>query len=424
MSSGVNQQRTVVATGLAGMAAVLAASTAKSRSSQWSRQWTVLLLLLWLPATGGLARESEGAAYSIRGFDSRIQHGIDLIYGLQFDAADRYFEAVITGDPDNPLGHFFLAMVTWWRVLIDLDDTTHDDAFYQLLERCIQVCDRRLEEDPDDFDAILFKAGSIGFRGRLRGDRGQYLRAASDGLKCLPLLTKSRSMEPTNKDILFGQGIYNYFAEVMVRKHPIIRPIMWLLPDGDRQLGLQQLREVAEEGMYARTEAAYFLAQIYRVFEEEKASALPFLRELLSRYPDNALFHRYTARTLADLGRWKQSAQLYQEVAGRSRQGRAGYHVRGFVEAVYYLGKSSFYRNRLEAATTHFSAVDSLEAEWTSDGEGYAAPANLFLGMIADLRSNRAGATAHYERAIELSEDGDTRRLARRHLGKPYTNRR
>ena len=85
---------------------------------------------------------------------------------------------MIEADPENPLGHFFLAMVTWWRVLIDLDDTAHDEVFYDLLQRCIEVCDRRLERDPDDFDAILFKAGAIGFRGRLRGDRGQYLRAA------------------------------------------------------------------------------------------------------------------------------------------------------------------------------------------------------------------------------------------------------
>ena len=66
-----------------------------------------------------------------------------------------------------------------------------------------------------NFEAILFKGGAIGFRGRLRGDRSQYLRAARDGLRSLPLLQKSRQLEPTNKDILFGQGIYHYFAEAM-----------------------------------------------------------------------------------------------------------------------------------------------------------------------------------------------------------------
>ena len=50
-------------------------------------------------------------------------------------------------------------------------------------------------------------------------------------ISSLPLLEKSRQLEPTNKDILFGQGIYNYFAEVMPRRYPVIKPIMLLLPE-------------------------------------------------------------------------------------------------------------------------------------------------------------------------------------------------
>ena len=223
--------------------------------------------------------------------DTRIQQGIDLIYQLQLDEAALYFEQIIDADPDNPLGHFFRAMVGWWRVLIDLEDTRHDEEFYRLLQACIDVCDRRLEVDPDDFDAILFKGGAIGFRGRLRGDRGQFVRSARDGLRCLPLLDKSRSLEPTNKDILFGQGIYNYFAEVIPKRYPIVRPVMLFLHKGDRQLGLTQLRDVAEGGRYARAEARYFPAQIHRVFEDDHLRALPYLEDLHNQYPDNALFH-------------------------------------------------------------------------------------------------------------------------------------
>ena len=66
----------------------------------------------------------------MRGFDPRIQRNVDLIYNLRFAEAERQFKAVIEAEPDNPLGYFFLAMVDWWRVLIDLDDETHDEVFY------------------------------------------------------------------------------------------------------------------------------------------------------------------------------------------------------------------------------------------------------------------------------------------------------
>ena len=369
------------------------------------------------------APEQRRAAsgYTLRGYDERIQDGIDLIYRLEFAAADRYFGAIIAADPDNPLGHFFLAMVTWWRVLIDLEDRAHDEAFYRLLEKCIEVCDRRLKRDADDFDAILFKAGSIGFRGRLRGDRGQYVRAARDGLKTLPLLKRSRLMEPTNKDILFGQGIYNYFADVMPRKHPIIRPIMWLLPDGDRKKGLQQLREVAREGRYARAEATYFLVQIYRLFEKDRHRALFYVEKLYARYPENALFHRYTARLLADLGYWKRSVSLYQEVVRCSREGRIGYHVRGHMEALYYLGKHAFYQNRLPAAAAAFKEVDSLSRSLGKKSDkGYGALSNLLLGMTYDLQGKRRAAMACYKRVQELDGRGDDRKTARQYLKTPY----
>ena len=376
-----------------------------------------------LMATDAVA--DEAPAYTIRGYDQRIQDGIDLIYNLRFEEADRYFEKIIEAEPENPVGYFFVAMVTWWRVLSDLDSREHDEAFYALLEDCIRVCDRRLKEAPMDFDAILFKGGAIGFRGRLRGDRDQYLRAAGDGLKSLPLLEKSRQLEPTNKDILFGQGIYNYFAEVMPQRHPVIKPIMLLLPKGDREKGLQQLEEVAQKGRYARTEAIYFLVQIHRLFEEDQLTALRYLEELYQRYPDNALFHRYTARTLAELGRWQRAVPLYQDYIRRSREKRAGYHVHGRLEALYYVGKFAFFQRRLPQAEEAFAAVDSLGGDSQREqDQAYVALANLMLGMTSDLLGKREQAVTHYERVKKLKDQGDSHRLAKKYLQEPYSGSR
>ena len=194
------------------------------------------------------AQSHSSMTFTMRSYDARVQQGIDLIYNLRFEEADSHFDSIINSDPANPLGYFFRAMVVWWRVLINLDDQSHDQDFFDRLEDCIKVCDARLDHDKNDFDAILFKGGAIGFRGRLRGDRKQMLKAARDGLRSLPLLKQSRELEPTNKDILFGQGIYNYFREVIPQKYPIVRAVTWTLDDGDREVGLRQLEEVANEG--------------------------------------------------------------------------------------------------------------------------------------------------------------------------------
>ena len=369
--------------------------------------------------SAGAAPAPVDSAYTMRGYDPRIQRGIDLIYDLHYDEAEAFFTEVIRADPDNPLGYFFRAMVGWWRVLIDLDDRSHDEAFYAHLQECIDVCDRRLKEDPDNFDAILFKGGAIGFRGRLRGDRNQYLRAANDGRRCLPLLAQSRRLEPSNKDILFGQGIYNYFAEVVPKKHPVVRPVMWLLPDGDRELGIRQLEEVAAEGLYARTEAAYFLAQIYRIFEDDDARALPYLEELHARYPRNALFHRYLARTLAAAGRNRRSEALYAEIARRADEGRTGYHARARLEALYYLGKHRFRLNDAAGAEIYLLQADELGRDIESD-RGYTALSNLLLGMCYDRMGQRPQALERYARTRRLPDANGSRDLARKYEDAPY----
>ena len=108
------------------------------------------ILLPAPPAAAGPPPAAEPPP-TVRGpVDPRIKAGIDLIYSLRFDEAERYFEGLIAAHPDHPLGHFFLAAVTWWRILVDLEDRSRDEAFYALLQRCIDVCDRRLEADPDE----------------------------------------------------------------------------------------------------------------------------------------------------------------------------------------------------------------------------------------------------------------------------------
>ena len=364
---------------------------------------------------------AETTPYSVRAFDPRVQHGIDLIYNLQFETADRYFEEIIAADPANPLGHFFLAMVTWWRVLIDLEDRRHDEAFYQLLDRCIEVCDQRLSATPRDFDAVLFKAGAIGFRGRLRGNRGQYVRAASDGLKCVPLLQISRELEPDNKDILFGQGVYNYFIEVIPQKYPVVRPITWLLPKGKRETGLEQLRLVAAEGQYSGTEALYFLAQIHRLFERDRETSLQYLEQLHRRYLENSIFHRFTARTLVEVGQWSRGTALFEKVIRRADAKHVGYHVFGQVEALYYVGQNEWLRRRYEEAIPLLERAARLATgQPRTSMRKYRTLCLLLLGKAHDVRGDREEALDRYAQVRALPNYGTSHDQAKTYFETPY----
>ncbi|NTW50786.1 MAG: hypothetical protein HGB19_13855, partial [Chlorobiales bacterium] len=175
-------------------------------------------------------------------YEKQIKEGIDYVYNLDFDKASPIFEKIKKDDPKSPVGYFFEGMVLWWQIMLDLQNTAHDDAFYEKMEKVIDVCDERLERDAEDAEALFFKSGALGFRGRLRANRGSWLKAAGDGKDALPIVKKLMKMNTNNNDLLFGLALYNYYAEVIPEKYPILKPFALLFPKGDKKKGIQQLQ--------------------------------------------------------------------------------------------------------------------------------------------------------------------------------------
>ena len=120
--------------------------------------------------------------------DSLGRRGIASVYNLEFENAQKDFQELIRRSPGDPAGYFFQAMVRWWMIMIDIDDTKYDAEFYAALDGVIAMCDSLLDRNRDDVNAIFFKGGAIGFEGRLKFHRNDYLGAANAGRKALPLV--------------------------------------------------------------------------------------------------------------------------------------------------------------------------------------------------------------------------------------------
>ncbi|HEX7574070.1 MAG TPA: hypothetical protein VF514_13340, partial [Bacteroidota bacterium] len=208
------------------------------------------------------------------GFEALAKRGIGHVYNLEFENAEKEFRELVRQRPGDPAGYFFLAMVRWWTIMIDIDDERYDREFYDALDGVVGMCDSLLEKNRDDVNAIFFKGGAIGFKGRLKFHRSDYLGAANAGRKALPLVREALDLDPGNSDVLLGAGIYNYYAEVIPSEYPFVKPLILFIPPGDRQKGIRQLRTASEKGTYASVEAEYFLLQIYYFYEKDFNQAL------------------------------------------------------------------------------------------------------------------------------------------------------
>ena len=132
--------------------------------------------------------------------------------------------------------------------MIDLDNEEYDDEFIDKLEETIDYCDDLIDENSEDVDAIFFKGGALGFRGRLYSVRESWFNAALDGKDALPLVHEAYRIDPANDDVQLGFGIYNYFADVIPEKYPFLKPLMIFFPSGDKKKGIEQLKKAAENG--------------------------------------------------------------------------------------------------------------------------------------------------------------------------------
>jgi tetratricopeptide (TPR) repeat protein len=376
--------------------------------------WTVLWLLL-----GSGVAHAQWIPDPV--IDSTIQRGIDHIYNLEFYDANRVFDEVVRLRPEHPAGYFFRAMIQWWRILSNFDDESQDPRFYEMLQTVIDMCDRRLERHPEDVTALFFKGGALGFRGRLRVNRSSWIPAVRDGVAALPVVRKAFALEPDNRDVLLGMGIYNYYAEIIPDQYPIVKPFMVFLPAGNRKTGLEQLHVAAREARYARVEAQYFLLQTYFLYEKDYLRAFELARALHERYPKNPVFHRYLGRCYVTLGRWEEVFRVFTEVEERFRNRQIGYDVFDGREAHYYLGRWNFLRLNLDSARVHFEKCDELSRSIDRGGpSGFMVMANLTLGMVFDAKGDRKNAVAQYRKVLRMKEYGTSHVDARRYLETPY----
>jgi tetratricopeptide (TPR) repeat protein len=354
--------------------------------------------------------------------DQRVMRGIDKLYNYEFDRADSDFTEVIRQRPDHPAGYFFRAMVQWERIISNFDDESQDDKLYQMLDGVIEMCEKRLDEHPNDVTAMFFNGGAVGFRGRLRANRGKWLGAANDGIVALPLVRKAYELEPNNYDVLLGIGIYNYYASVVPENYPFVKPAMIFFPSGDRKKGLEQLRQASQNAKYAKVEAMYFLMQNYFVYEKDYASALELARKLHTKYPNNSMFHRYVGRCLVSTGYLGEAKDIFVDIEKRCSKKQLGYDTYDAREAYYYLGKFDFMAGRFDAALKSLYRSDELSRKLDKDEpSGFMSLGNLLIGMIYDAQGKRQDAMQQYKKVLAMKEYEDSHKESKKYLEKSYT---
>ena len=355
-------------------------------------------------------------------FDSTVSAGIKQIYDIKFSEAEKTFKGLIADFPDKPQGKFFLAMIDWWRILLNPDNESYDDIFFQKLEDVIYQCDQILAKDENNEDALFFKGGAIGFRGRLRAFRESWLKAADDGRLALPIVEKAYKINPKNIDVKLGFGIYDYFAAVIPEEYPLIKPLMIFFPPGNKQRGINELEDVAINGKYAKYEARYFLMTLFYNYENNPFQADVWARMLVKDFPDNPVFERWYGRIAAKSGDYASSAKIFFDVWNKAQKNSEGYNnANAEREAAYYIAYHYKDLSKLDSAKYYFNqCIEYSKKIDPKDGSGFMVNSYLYIGMINDELGLRNEAIDDYKKILELKDYNNSHNLAKEYLKQPF----
>jgi len=168
-------------------------------------------------------------------------------------------------------------------------------------------------------------------------------------------------------------------------------------PDGDKELGIKQLKSVSNNAFYTRTEAQYFLMRILSEEQNDPREAFRISEYLHQTFPDNPYFHRYYARQLYSRGKHRDAERESLEILANIDSAKTGYEATSGRYAAFFLGQIYQMRGDLAKAETNYQkAIDYAQAIDATES-GYYHYSMLYLGEIAEQQNNLALAKQYYK---------------------------
>lgn len=322
------------------------------------------------------------------------------LYNFKFEKAELQFRYLKARYRWHPLPYFLMGLIEWWKIMPNTKDQTHDNSFMAYMDSTIMVGENLYKRYPEyKTEAAFFLAAAHGFKARLYSDeeRKQWRKAATAGKSALDYLEVCKEKEDLSIELLFGDGLYNYFSVWVPENYPSLKPIMWFFRKGDKSEGLKQLKEVSYNAFYTRTEAMVWLMRILNSYENDQPRAFQISEYLYEQYPDNPFFHRYYARMLYSMGRFTEADRVCQDILQRIENKQIGYEATSGRYAAFFLGQIYEARKKHDEAKRYYQLCMKFAEEVDATDSGYYLFSMIALGEIEERQGNRAQAKKYFK---------------------------
>jgi len=384
--------------------------------SRLGRTLILLSFSLLLPSPIPVSAEPLQEDYKKIQMKEDILRGINLLYDLEFEEAEKLFYRVVENKPDHPIGYFYVAMVSWSKLSTGFWSQDVVKEYTDRIDKTITVARKAIEKGKHDSYTYFYLGGALGFRGRFELMRQNWFSAANDAWEAIQALKTCLKMDPENKDVLLGLGSYDYYT---AKLSGVLKWLTYLFfHKGSKEGGLQKLHTAAEEATYSSIESKSMLIHIYMYLEENHLKALPLVLDLGSRFRNNPRYKFFEGIIYSRLGMDGQVIKATQFMRQRSEQEASGFKAAWWVRQALYLEASRWlFHGRYSQARLSLDAILS-DQDSLNDPEMIAWPL-LKKGMSFDLEGERQIALQYYDQVLAMENGAGAQFLAQKFSHSP-----
>lgn len=346
--------------------------------------------------------------------------GINGVYSLDFETADKHIAQVFADYPDHPFAHFGNAMIAWSRYEYEFE--TSDDqqrkVFEKILDDSIAGIKRWIKQHPEDPNAFMGIGALYGLRAMFSMRNRSWITAYFSGRKAIKNLERALALDPTYYDAYFGLGVYQYYAGTLPSVIKVLAKIVAIKGNPDE--GVQQLNMAREKATFTSDSAKLLLIEVQNTRNSkyyDPAKSVEYIRELRAKYPKNPLMHYVEVICLYETGD-------YDGVTAQADQ---------FLELI---GKDPFYKDiYIARAYTALGTVQMAKGHFDKAREAFEEGRNALkgqevsrwglwnefrLGQVYDLLGRREDAIKQYKYVLSFKDKWGFDEAAKALLKNPY----
>ncbi|MGD0975040.1 MAG: tetratricopeptide repeat protein [Candidatus Korobacteraceae bacterium] len=360
----------------------------------------------------------------------------DDFYNQDYDRAIRGFESLVKEHPDDPFATNYLLSAVLFKEMYRIGaletESYANDSFMdrkasrpldpaararilELDRRAETQANRLLAQNPDDVDALYARGAA---RALLCVYMGMGEKAWLSGLRAAIAARRDHErvleLDPDYVDAKMVVGVHNYVIGSLSWPVRVSASIVGI--GGNKQKGLNMLRQVANAGSLASPDAKIALALFLRR-EQAYDEALRLVQGMSATYPRSCLIALEYAHLLAAAGHGPESVAAYRQILTNYKDKK--YPLPEPAIAAFFLGNALRGQNRFEEAAETFDSVGT----YPGASRELIERAMLAAGEMYDTLQKRDLAINRYQALLLAGNNTGPSEIARQHMRQPYQPR-